>query len=242
KNEIFNHYQKLSLAFYKQNNTGDLMNRISEDVSRVRMYFGPAIMYSLNMLVMFILVVSTMLTINVKLTLYVLLPLPILSISIYYVSNIINRKSERVQNQLSVLSSFAQEAFSGIRVIKAYAKGKEREEKFEDECLLYRQRTLSLVKVDAIFMPLMLLLIGLSTIITIYVGGKLAIAGQVTTGNIAEFVIYVNMLTWPVAAVGWVTSLTQRAAASQERINEFLNAKPEIVNPTLNQHHFKGQI
>jgi ATP-binding cassette, subfamily B, multidrug efflux pump len=242
KNEIFNQYQNLSLAFYKRNNTGDLMNRISDDVSKVRMYFGPAIMYTLNMLVLFILVIYTMLSINAKLTLFVLVPLPILSVSIYYVSNIINRKSERVQNQLSVLSTFVQEAFSGIRVIKAYAKSDERQEKFLEECELYRSKTLGLVKVNAIFMPLMLLLIGLSTILTIYVGGKLSIAGEISTGNIAEFVIYVNMLTWPVAAVGWVTSLTQRAAASQERINEFLKTTPDIQNPTNQDFKPTGNI
>ena len=242
KNEIFNQYQNLSLAFYKRNNTGDLMNRISDDVSKVRMYFGPAIMYTLNMLVLFILVIYTMLSINAKLTLFVLVPLPILSVSIYYVSNIINRKSERVQNQLSVLSTFVQEAFSGIRVIKAYAKSDERQEKFLEECELYRSKTLGLVKVNSIFMPLMLLLIGLSTILTIYVGGKLSIAGEISTGNIAEFVIYVNMLTWPVAAVGWVTSLTQRAAASQERINEFLKTTPDIQNPTNQDFKPTGNI
>ena len=228
KNEIYQHYQKLDLAFYKNNNTGDLMNRISEDVSRVRMYLGPAIMYTLNLIVLFILVIVTMLSVNVELTLYVLLPLPILSISIYYVSNIINIKSERVQNQLSVLSSFVQEAFSGIRVLKAYNRDIEREAIFRKETANYKDVNLALVKVNALFMPLMILLIGLSTIITIYVGGKLTMTGEISTGNIAEFVIYVNMLTWPVAALGWVTSLTQRAAASQERINEFLKTEPKI--------------
>ena len=242
KNEIFNHYQNLSLAFYKRNNTGDLMNRISEDVSKVRMYLGPAVMYSINMLVLFVLVIYTMVSINPKLTFYVLVPLPILSISIYYVSNIINQKSEQVQRQLSVLSTFVQEAFSGIRVIKAYAQSEERSKKFEDECFTYRSKTLGLVKVNAVFMPLMMLLIGLSTILTIFIGGKLSIAGEVSTGNIAEFVIYVNMLTWPVAALGWVTSLTQRAAASQERLNEFLNTKPEISNPTNEPLEVKGNI
>ena len=242
KNEIFDQYQNLSLAFYKRNNTGDLMNRISDDVSKVRMYFGPAIMYTINMVVLFVLVIYTMVSINLKLTLFVLVPLPILSLSIYYVSNIINKKSERVQNQLSVLSTFVQEAFSGIRVIKAYSKNIEREEKFLEECELYRSKTLGLVKVNAIFMPLMLLLIGLSTILTIYVGGQLSIAGEISTGNIAEFVIYVNMLTWPVAAVGWVTSLTQRAAASQERINEFLKTKSDIQNPTNDDFSPTGTI
>lgn len=242
KNEIFEHYQKLSLAFYKRNNTGDLMNRISEDVSRVRMYLGPAVMYSINLLVLFVMVIITMLSVNVKLTLYVLSPLPLLSISIYYVSNIINSKSERVQRQLSNLSTFVQEAFSGIRVLKAYNRDQQRLEYFQKETTQYKDLNLDLVQVNALFQPLMILLIGLSTIITIYVGGKLAAAGEVTTGNIAEFVIYVNMLTWPVAAVGWVTSLTQRAAASQERINEFLKSEPEIVNHQPDRSNINGSI
>ncbi len=242
KNEIFEHYQALSLAFYKRNNTGDLMNRISEDVSKVRMYFGPAIMYSLNLLVLFVLVIATMLSVNPKLTFYVLMPLPLLSVSIYYVSNIINVKSERVQRQLSAISTFTQEAFSGIRVLKAYNRDAEREEVFQGETEAYKNTSLELVKVNALFQPLMILLIGFSTILTIYIGGKLAISGEITTGNIAEFVIYVNMLTWPVAALGWVTSIVQRAAASQERINEFLQTEPEIINNTQEHTPVDGAI
>lgn len=242
KNEIFEHYQALSLAFYKRNKTGDLMNRISEDVSKVRMYVGPAIMYSLNLVVLFVLVIATMLTVNVKLTVYVLLPLPLLSISIYYVSNIINIKSEKVQRQLSLLSNFVQEAFSGIRVLKAYNRDVERETYFNQETEAYKDTNLGLVKVNALFMPLMTLLIGLSTIMTIFIGGRLAIDGEISTGNIAEFVIYVNMLTWPVAALGWVTSITQRAAASQKRINEFLNTTPDIYNTAEEQTDIKGDI
>lgn len=242
KNEIFSHYQDLSLSFYKRNNTGDLMNRISEDVSRVRMYLGPAIMYTMNLLVLFILVIATMLSVNAKLTFYVLFPLPLLSLSIYYVSNIINQKSERVQRQLSTLSTFVQEAFSGIRVLKAYNRDAERLNYFKKETDAYKDVNLELVQVNALFMPLMILLIGLSTIITVYIGGKLAAAGEVTTGNIAEFVIYVNMLTWPVAALGWVTSITQRAAASQERINEFLNTVPEIKNLNSSPSEIHGSI
>ena len=242
KNEIFEHYQALSLAFYKRNKTGDLMNRISEDVSKVRMYVGPAIMYSLNLVVLFVLVIATMLTVNVKLTIYVLLPLPLLSISIYYVSNIINIKSEKVQRQLSLLSNFVQEAFSGIRVLKAYNRDVEREAYFNQETEAYKDTNLGLVKVNALFMPLMTLLIGLSTIMTIFIGGRLAIDGEISTGNIAEFVIYVNMLTWPVAALGWVTSITQRAAASQKRINEFLNTTPEIYNAAEEQTDIQGDI
>ncbi|MFT4754658.1 MAG: ATP-binding cassette subfamily B multidrug efflux pump [Salibacteraceae bacterium] len=232
KNDIFSHYQSLDSSFYKKNSTGDLMNRISEDVSRVRMYFGPAIMYTTNMIVVFILVVWAMLSVSVELTLYVLVPLPILSVSIYYVSHIINVKSEKVQRQLSTISTFVQEAFSGIRVFKAYNLGQFRDSIFEEETEKYKSVNLELVKVNALFMPLMVLLIGLSTIITIFIGGKLAIAGEISSGNIAEFVIYVNMLTWPVAVVGWVTSMVQRAAASQKRINEFLDTTPVIISPT----------
>lgn len=242
KNDIFNHYQKLDLSFYKKNSTGDLMNRISEDVSRVRMYIGPAVMYSTNMIVVFILVVWAMLSVNVKLTLYVLLPLPFLSVSIYYVSHIINIKSEKVQRQLSNISTFVQEAFSGIRVFKAYNIGAQRFEQFDRETEDYKKVNLELVKVNAMFMPLMVLLIGLSTIMTIYIGGQLTIAGEITSGNIAEFVIYVNMLTWPVAVVGWVTSMVQRASASQKRINEFLSIQPQIVSPTQVPTKIHGDI
>jgi len=230
KNEVYQQYQSLSTSFYKKNNTGDLMNRISEDVSRVRMYLGPAIMYTINLIFLFILVIFTMISVNPKLTFYVLIPLPVLSFTIYYVSNIINKKSEAVQAQLSVLSTFTQEAFSGIRVLQAYTREESSSVKFEEECNLYKSRSLDLVKVNALFHPFMILLIGISTLLTVYIGGREAIAGNITTGNIAEFIIYVNMLTWPVASLGWVTSLVQRAAASQERINEFLNEQPEIIN------------
>ncbi len=242
KNEIFEQYEQLSLSFYKQNNTGDLMNRISEDVSRVRMYFGPAIMYTINLIVLFTLVISTMIRVNPLLTLYVLTPLPLLSISIYYVSHLINKKSERVQRQLSVLSTFVQESFSGIRVIKAYNQQSSKDAFFEQELEDYKNKTLSLVKVNAIFLPMMILLIGLSTILTIFIGGRLAIAGEITMGNIAEFVIYVNMLTWPVASLGWVTSLVQRAAASQQRINEFLDEQPDIQNQSETRRDIQGKI
>ncbi|MCB0482597.1 MAG: ABC transporter ATP-binding protein [Flavobacteriales bacterium] len=242
KNDIFIHYQVLNTSFYKKNNTGDLMNRISEDVSRVRMYFGPAIMYTINLVVLFALVISTMIEVNAMLTLYVLLPLPFLSVIIYYVSHIINKKSERVQFHLSQISTFVQEAFSGIRVIKAYNQQHSKEVFFEKELVDYRNISLELVKTNALFMPMMTLLIGLSTIITIYVGGKLAISGEITMGNIAEFVIYVNMLTWPVASLGWVTSLVQRAAASQERINEFLHSVPEISNTNNDEIEISGKI
>lgn len=244
KNAIFDHYQVLDLSFYKRNSTGDLMNRISEDVSRVRMYLGPAIMYTINLIVLFILAISAMLSVNVELTLYVLMPLPVMSVIIYYVSTIINKKSERVQAQQSKLSTMTQEAFSGIRVLKAFNKAHFYSEEFDAESDDYKTKQLSLVKVNALFMPTIILLIGLSTMLTIYVGGMMVINGEggITVGNIAEFVIYVNMLTWPFAAVGWVTSLVQRAAASQERINEFLNQEPEIRNEKPESTPIKGKI
>lgn len=230
KNEIFDKYQRLHMAFYKSNNTGDLMNRISEDVSRVRMYVGPAIMYTINLIVLFVMVIFTMWNVNPTLTAYVLTPLPILSILIYWVSREINVRSEAVQAKLSDLSTFVQEAFSGIRVMKAYNRLDEKEHEFTEHCNDYKTTNLGLVKVNALFMPAMILLIGLSTILTIYIGGQLTMEGKISPGNIAEFVIYVNMLTWPVASVGWVTSLVQRAAASQKRINEFLKAEIDIIN------------
>jgi ATP-binding cassette subfamily B protein len=242
KNEIFNHYQLLSLAFYRRNNTGDLMNRISEDVGRVRMYIGPAIMYSINLVVLFILILITMLTVNVKLTLYVLAPLPFLSISIYYVSDLMNKKSEEVQQQQSRLSTFVQEAFSGIRILKSFVKEEAKTNEFALESESYKKKNMELVRINAMFFPLMLLLVGLSTLLTVYIGGREVIAGRATTGNIAEFIIYVNMLTWPVAALGWVTSIIQRAAASQERINEFLHLTPEIQSTTDKETELKGKI
>jgi ATP-binding cassette subfamily B protein len=229
KNEIFNHYQKLSASFYKQNSTGDLMNRISEDVSHVRMYLGPGIMYTVNLFFLFIFTIIFMLNVNVELTFYVLLPLPVMSVLIYKVSNIINKKSEAVQRQQSKLSTLAQESFSGIRVLKAYNKEDVFSDNFTAESEVYKKNSLELVKVNALFFPIIIVLIGLSTIISVYVGGIKAIDGDVTLGNIAEFIIYVNMLTWPFATLGWVTSVIQRAAASMERIDEFLSVKPDIT-------------
>ncbi len=242
KNEVYQHYQNLGTSFYKRNNTGDLMNRISEDVTRVRMYLGPAIMYTINLTFLFILVIGTMASVNLKLTFYVLIPLPILSITIYYVSNLINQKSELVQRQLSMLTTFTQEAFSGIRVLKAYSRERNSIERFESECNAYKDRSMDLVKINALFHPFMILLIGMSTLLTIYVGGLEVIAGNISIGNIAEFVIYVNMLTWPVASLGWVTSLVQRASASQERINEFLMEIPEINVNTGSVDKIMGEI
>lgn len=242
KNEIYNHYQLLSLAFYRRNNTGDLMNRISEDVGRVRMYIGPAIMYSINLVVLFILIMISMLYVNVKLTLYVLAPLPFLSISIYYVSDLMNKKSEEVQNQQSRLSTFVQEAFSGIRILKSFVKEDAMAKEFTRESETYKRKNMELVKINAMFFPLMLLLVGLSTLLVVYIGGQEVIAGRASAGNIAEFIIYVNMLTWPVAALGWVTSIVQRAAASQERINEFLHLEPEIVSAKNLMTQLNGKI
>lgn len=242
KNEIYEHYQKLTLSFYKRNNTGDLMNRISEDVSRVRMYIGPAIMYSINLLVLFVLVIYTMISVNPKLTLFVLMPLPILSVAVYLVNSTILRKSEEVQAKLSVLSSFVQEVFSGIRILKAYNRISFMGFRFEEDADDYKEKNLSLVKFNAIFFPLIMLLIGISTLIVVWVGGMEVARGAISPGVIAEFIIYVNMLTWPVASIGWVTSIIQRAAASQIRINEFLQTQPEIVSETLPVYSIQGDI
>jgi len=242
KNDIFTHYQKLDLAFYKTNKTGDLMARISEDVSQVRMYIGPAIMYAISTISLFVLVTTRMATIDAELTLYVLIPLPLLALTIYMVNSYIIRKSEAVQKQLSAISSFVQEMFSGIRVIKAYNRETYTKEIFEKEAILYKDRNIELVRTNALFFPLIILLIGLSTLITVYVGGKKVFSGEITTGTIAEFILYVGMLTWPVASIGWVTSIVQRAAASQTRINEFLNRKPQIVNETELPQSLSGEI
>tara|TARA_Y100000766_G_C18915966_1_gene611408 strand:+ start:4555 stop:6312 length:1758 start_codon:yes stop_codon:yes gene_type:complete len=242
KNEIFNHYQNLDRMFYVKNKTGDMMSRISEDVTKVRMFLGPATMYPINMISLFILVMYNMFTINVKLSLYVLAPLPIMSITIFFISKIIHSKSEKVQNQLSVVSNVTQESFSGIRIIKSFINEKINFDIFKYETNEYLRRNISLAKTNAGFFPFMLLLIGLSTLLTIYVGGKESIAGNITTGNIAEFIIYVNMLTWPMASIGWVTSIIQRAAASQKRINEFLMTKSELNFEGGIKHKINGKI
>lgn len=243
KNEIFDQYQKLDTAFYKRNNTGDLMNRISEDVSKVRMYLGPGIMYTINLGFLFVMTIWFMLIEDAELTLWVLAPMPVMSIVIYYVSDLINKKSNLVQEQQSQLSTLAQEAFSGIRVLKAYSREQAFRENFIAQSELYKTRQMDRVKVDALFMPVMTMLIGLSTLIAIYVGGLKTIDHEISVGTIAEFIMYVNMLTWPFAAVGWVTSINQQAAASMQRINEFLHIQPEIQSPTDNlKHEFKGEI
>ena len=242
KNEIFAHYQSLDQTFYRRNRIGDLMARISEDVSRVRMYVGPAVMYAINLVVTIVLVLGVMFSVNERLTWLVIMPLPILSYAIFKINNLINVKSDAIQTQLSALTSFVQEAFSGIRVIKSFAAESASENSFEAETELYRHKQMDLAKVDAFFFPLMVFLTGLSSIITIYIGGLEVIAGRASMGNIAEFVIYVNLLTWPVTSLGYTSSLIQRAAASQARINEFLQTKPEMDYPKQEQVSFNHSI
>ena len=243
KNEIFQQYENLTQRFYKKNRTGDLMNRISEDVGKVRMYFGPAIMYSINMITLFVVVITNMLSIDTTLTLYTLLPLPILSFLIYALSRIINSRSRVVQESLSNLTTQAQEVFSGLNIIKAYGIEKESFQKFDTLALVSKEKNIELVKANAFFFPSMLLLIGISNLLVIYMGGMRYINGDITSlGVIAEFIIYVNMLTWPVAVVGWVTSMVQQAEASQKRINEFLQVKPEVTNTATVNSIIKGRI
>jgi len=242
KNEIYRHYQSMSLAFYRRNNTGDLMNRATEDVTRVRMYLGPGIMYTLNTVVLFVMVIYLMLYVNVRLALFAIMPLPILVLLVFYVNNVINMRSEKIQQRLSILSNFVQENFSGIRVIKSYVRETFVRDRFAVESETYKFHSLALVKVQALFYPLMLLLVGLSNIITMYIGGVEVMKGNITPGNIAEFIVYLNMLTFPVIALGWVTSLIQRAAASQKRINEFLKQQTEIKSPDVPAQHIEGKI
>ena len=230
KNEIFSKYQQLTISFYKNNKTGDLMNRISEDVTKVRMYLGPAIMYSINVIVLFVMVISFMLYKNAVLTMYVLFPLPILSLVIYMVSSIINKKSEITQRKQSKITSFVQEAFSGIRVLKAYNKKLHFTSLYKKETEDYKRASLSLALVNSLFLPSIIFLIGLSTVITIYLGGIKTINNELDYGDIIQFIFYINMLTWPFASVGWVSSLIQRAAASQKRINEFINITEKVLN------------
>ncbi|TNF41070.1 MAG: ABC transporter ATP-binding protein [Cytophagales bacterium] len=242
KNELFDHYQNLPLSFYRKNSTGDLMARISEDVSRVRMYLGPAIMYGINLLVLFPLVIFYMVSVNAELTLYSLLPLPVLSLSIYFVNNLINERSERIQRSLSGLSTYVQEAFSGIRVLKAFVREEDSSQAFAEASEEYKEKSIALTKVNALFFPLIMALVGISTIITVYVGGLQVIEGQIGYGVIAEFILYVNILTWPVTSLGWVTSIVQRAAASQTRINEFLDAKNDMISTEKIKADIEGNI
>jgi len=242
KNEIYQQYQRLSLNFYKKNRTGDLMNRISEDVNSVRMYAGPAIMYSINTFTLFVIAIFFMYRQAPTLTLYTIIPLPILSIIIYKLSKKIHKRSTIVQQYLSKLSSFTQETFSGIAIIKSYGMEPQASMNFDELATESREKQLDLVRINAFFFPMMILLIGLSNLIVIYVGGLQYIAGEISLGVITKFIIYVNMLTWPVATVGWVTSIVQTAEASQNRINEFLKISPEIQNKALQASEIKGDI
>lgn len=241
KNEIYQHYQELDFSFFRENNTGDLMNRATEDVNQVRNYLGPAIMYAINTVALSIMIIYAMYAVNPTLATYSLIPIPIIAVIILFVNKVINRRSTRIQAQLSKLSSFVQETFSGIRVIKAYTREDEKMNEFSRESNYYRETALDLVRVQAIFFPLIVFLVGFSTILTVYVGGIEVKKGTITAGNIAEFIIYVNQLTFPAMALAWVTSLIQRAAASQKRINEFLKTKPEIVNGSI-QKVISGDI
>ncbi|MBB4079671.1 ATP-binding cassette subfamily B protein [Lewinella aquimaris] len=228
---IFDHYQDLSLEFYKRNNTGDLMSRITEDVNKVRMYLGPAVMYCANLISTILFVIFSMLAVSPTLTLYTLIPLPVLAVSIYYVSNLIHTRSTLIQQQLARLTSIAQEVFSGIRVVKSYVRERQQIQYFAAQSDTYKDMSVNLAKIDAWFFPLMIFMVGAATILTVYVGGLQVVAGEISAGNIAEFVIYVNMLTWPVTAIGWIASIVQQASASQKRINEFLDTKTTIVDP-----------
>lgn len=242
KNQIYQHYQSLPLAFYRRHSTGDLMSRISEDVGRVRMYLGPGIMYFLQLVLLFVLVVPLMLLVNVKLTVLTLLPLPILSVSIFYVNNLIEKKSDDIQKALSAMTTFTQEAFSGIRVLKSFVRQQDSYDQFQVSTNEYKDKSLSLNFVNSLFFPLIMFLVGISTIVTVWIGGQEVIRGTITTGSIAEFIIYVNLLTWPVTALGWTSSLVQRAEASQARINEFLDEKTDIVSRQNISQEIAGDI
>ena len=242
KNEIYQQYQRLSLNFYKKNRTGDLMNRISEDVSKVRMYVGPAIMYSINMIVLFVVGFTQMISIDVKLTMYTLIPFPLLSISIFILSKVIHKRSTIVQEYLSKLTTFNQEFFSGINVVKSYGIETSVIKDFDKIANESKEKNIHLQKANALFFPLMILLIGISNLFVIYIGGTQYINGEIQFGTIIEFMLYVNILTWPVAVVGWVTSMVQQAEASQARINEFLKEIPEIQNTNTFSSELNGNV
>ncbi len=242
RKEIYEHYQKLDFAFYKKNRTGDLMARISEDVGKVRMYLGPALMYGINVTIRFSFVIYTMFQVNSTLSLYTLLPLPFLSLSIYYVSSIIHDRSDLIQKQIAKLNSISQEVYSGIRIIKSYVKEKQFYGHFDKQSEDYKQKALDLARVNALFFPLMIFLVSLSTLLTIYIGGKLVFKGEITAGNLAEFVIYINYLTWPITSLGWIASIIQQAEASQGRINNMLQIEPEIQSKIKEQANLEGNI
>jgi len=242
KNEVYQKYQELDYTFYKRNRTGDLMNRISEDVNRVRMYVGPAVMYTLNLVVLLVMCTVVMLRIDVELTLYTLSPLPFMMIAIFYVSKTINKKSDLVQQQQSKLSAIVQESISGIRVLRAFGREQSFADTFSTESDHYKEKQLKLVRIDALFMPVIVILVGLSTILTVYIGAHKVMTGELSPGVIVQFVFYVNILTWPFAVVGWVTSLVQKAEASQARINEFLHTTPDINDAADAQNFAAGPL
>jgi len=242
RKEIYTHLQSLDQSFYRKNQTGDIMARISEDVSKVRNYLGPGVLYGINLLTLFFMTIYAMFKVDVLLSVCALLPLPVLSISIYYVSNLINEKSTLIQQQLSVLNSTAQETYSGIRVVKSYVKEEQFVDFFRIQSEEFKSRSLALARIESYFQPLMILLIALSTLIVVVVGGYQVFAGKLTAGNIAEFILYVNMLTWPVTSIGWIASVVQEAEASQKRINELLIQKSDIINRNENIYRLKGEI
>lgn len=242
RKEIYDHYQQLDKGFYRRNRTGDMMARITEDVNKVRMYLGPALLYGINLVTLFVMVIYAMLKVDVRLTLYSLLPLPVLSLSIYYVSRLIERRSQSIQAKLSQLTAIVQEVFSGIRVVKSYTQEKAFGAHFKKESEDYKLKNMSLALVEAMFIPLMMVLIGLSTILVIFVGGLQVFDGSITTGNIAEFVIYINMLTWPVTSIGWIASIVQQANVSQGRINQFLETPSAIQDTGSKKGRIKGDL
>lgn len=242
RKELFEHYESLDTAFYTKHSTGDLMSRITEDVSKVRMYLGPGLLYVINLVTLFVIAVIYMYSVSAKLTLYALAPLPILSYAIYYVSSIINQRSERIQRQLAKLTSIAQEVYSGIRVVKSYAKESQFQSFFLKESEEFKAKSMDMVKVNAYFYPIMIFLVSISILLVVIVGGQEVAKGNITHGIIAEFIIYVNMLTWPFAALGWIVSIVQEAEASQQRINEFRFAKPEILSPGNDDLEIQGDV
>ena len=242
RKEIYGHYQKLDLAFFKRNKVGDLMSRLSEDVGKVRMYLGPGILYGIRVILLFTFVIIAMFRENVELSFYTLLPLPILSISIYYISSIIHRRTDKIQKQVAKLHNITQEVYSGISIVKSYVKENQFLEYFEEQSEDYKNKSLDLARVNAFFFPLMILLVGLSTILMILKGGQLYMRGEITMGTLVEFVIYIQYLTWPITSIGWIASIVQQADASQMRINKVLQTKPQISNPIQNQVTLGGNI
>jgi len=242
RKEIYDHYQGLDTAFYKGNKTGDLMSRVAEDVGKVRMYLGPALLYGINLIGLCVLVIYAMLKVNVELTFYTLIPLPFLSLSIYYVSRLINKRSENIQKQLSVLTANSQEVYSGIRVLKSYGVEDRFRSEFNEESEQFKSYSMDLAKVNAFFFPLMILIISLSTLLTIYISGRLVGEGALTPGTIAEFIIYVNYLTWPFTSIGWIASIVQQAEASQKRINAILDTQSTVVNEGTDTSEIVGKI